>query len=134
MTNASRKDLRAQLVADLQALTSITEVIPYLPRKLSGKSPVCSVESGGWQPVNTEEPTMVRVIIGFWVRRSPEPDQLHPDPEDAENVIDDLALQLAQLMEAEYNASAWRPSSPDYEVIDGVSYRIEFHYYEVQWW
>ena len=136
MTTTSRKALRAQLAIDLATLTQVQEVVPHLPRALKGKSPICSVESGGWQPsLNVEEmPTKVRVIIGFWVRRSADPGSTVPTAAQAEDMIDDLALALVNLLEGSYNSSFYRPLTLDYEVIDGTEYRIEFHYVEIDWW
>ena len=127
----NRKTLRSDLVTNLKTITSLADssgvahVYGYLPKTLSGLSPICTVECGPSclktvVDITTQE--RVGVIIGFWVDRD--------SASGAEDLIDDLREGLRTVIRKYYNASLTAQSMPDYEIVDGTDYRIEFYTFE----
>lgn len=126
MSILNRKDARAGLIAQMQAIPAFEAVHDHLPKDLEGKSPVCTVESGPavyrWEPAHYNT---FQFIVGVWVRRD--------DAGTAEDLLDDLAQDVAEAVYAWHTAEFVDPSAPDYEEIDGVLYRVEWFFVSVEW-
>lgn len=130
-TFPSRKSLRASVVTALKGITQLADaggvahVYDHLIKDPGGISPICTVESGPWQPNFTAAAQQwFGLTIGMWVKRD--------DAGDAEDLMDDLAVGLAQVMDQSYNAEFTRPSMPEYDLPD-LQYRIEWHFVSIQW-
>jgi len=126
MTVQNRKTARASLLAALETITAFAEVYDYLPKDLSGLSPVCTIESGpadyAWLP---SDQNMFKFIVGVWVRRD--------DAEDAEDLLDDLSYAVAGVIQDWHSATFYQESDPGYDLIDQVYYRSEAHFVSVEW-
>lgn len=131
-TLPSRKKARADLVAKIKAgITQLADAggvahtYDHLIKDPAGLSPICTVESGPWQPRFTAAETQTFAFtIGLWVKRT--------DASDAEDLLDDLAVDLAEVLDANYNAEFTRPSMPEYDLPE-LQYRIEWHFVAVEW-
>jgi hypothetical protein len=134
MTLTNPKTLRADLVAKLKTIALLgtdldgtVHVVGFFPKDPGGISPFCGIDRAGWQPNLTGDrssQTPNQFVVGFWVRRD--------DPAAAEDTLDDLALALAGLLEAVYyQPKFFNPSQSDYEEIDGIQYKFELHFVEI---
>jgi hypothetical protein len=134
MTFVSRKATRDALVATIKTIAGLTDdadgtvhVVPYFTKDPAGISPFCCVDSGSVQYDLSGDPTKqtsMQFVIGFWVRRD--------DPAGAEDMLDGLALALAQrLSEAYYQPRFYSPSVSDFEEIAGIQYKFELHFVEI---
>jgi len=132
----NRKAIRISLTADLKTMPvgqsgalvladsgGQEHAFPYLRKKVNGISPFACIESGSLDygtELNYGVPTMFVIIIGFWARRS--------DEGTTEEMLDDLAQALAEMVYSKYNAKFVSPSVTDYEVLDGIQYKFELHF------
>lgn len=108
--------------------TSVALITKSLPRKLSGVSPVITMEDGPSRPApygTPTEPSVIGITFGVWVRAD--------DSETAEDLLDDLVDKLVDTLMMEYNAEWLRETTPSYEIDDGVVYRVEWHDVAIQW-
>lgn len=124
-----RRELREQLATEIQAALDLAVTFDHLPKELSGKSPICTIEVDGWDPNLTGDdtvPTEIMFIFGIWVRRD--------DPADAHDQIDALAEDLAAFLRKNYNGRFARASTSDYAVMDRLQYHIEWHFVTIYWW
>lgn len=132
----NREAWRDGLQTDIQALTGLasetvegvtyTHVWPYLPNTFGGLSPVVTIENGGWRPaldMDDTNPVPIRYVVGFWARVDTR--------STAEDALDLFAKELVELMQTKYNARYYQDSMPFYELIEGVDYRGEFHFIEI---
>lgn len=135
MTIPKRKTARLALASLIETnITALQEVYPYLVFDPEGQSPVCTVEDGAHQP-NTHSAVgryPFQFTVGFLVRRD-RTDGDDADAENAEDLIDDLANDLATLLENNYGGRFYQPSEIGYEVIGGLAYRSEYHFVEISW-
>jgi hypothetical protein len=139
MTLKSRKTVRDAIVTDLKAVTLAgvavlateaggqAHVFDHLEKEPGGISPFACVDGGSVLydlSGDDSNPTAYGLIVGFWVRRD-------LGEAASEDVLDDLALELAKLLRKSYNAKFSTPSVSDYEVIDGLPYKFELHFVEL---
>lgn len=127
MALPSRRTYREGFAQKLDDLGIFEEVLEYLPKKLSGKSPIATVESA---PANrTTSPAdeaEFKLIVGLWVRRSV--------AADAEDLLDDLEQDVAELVATWDTAEYYQESSTDYvDTTDdqGGQYRVEWLFIRV---
>jgi hypothetical protein len=135
MTFASQHPLRDDLVTKLKTITLLANdtdttphVVGYFETNPKGISPFACVDSAGalyGLPEDTSGLTPMRFVIGVWVRRD--------DPATAEDQINDLALSIAQILEANYNAKYTDFPQSDFEEIEGVQYKFELHFVEIDY-
>jgi hypothetical protein len=110
------------------SITALQQSYAYLPKKFDGQSPVLTVESGPMHHTGTpNEPQDIQLILGLWVARD-------TDASGAEDLLDTLSEALAEFMILTYSADFTRDSEPDYEEVDGLIYRLEFHYVTIRRW
>lgn len=142
MSLPNRKDVRDSLVANLKTdiIISTNAVLSddsdgfahardYFPKDLDGRSPIAGVD-GLWSQYDLSgddsAETAFGLVVGFWARSM-------ENRANAEDMLDNLAQQLATLLRAKYNARFSQPSVTDFEVVDGVEYKFELHYVEIDW-
>jgi hypothetical protein len=135
MSFLNRETIRDDLLTKLKLLTgladdtgAIAHVFGQLPTSFNGLSPVCTVENGGWRPNLAGADSLlvpVRMIIGFWEKIGTRAN--------AEDALDLFAKELADMLKANYNAKFYDNSMPFYELMDGVDYRGEYHFVEIEW-
>lgn len=122
-----RKTLREGFATKIKAVTgladtgTIAHVYDHLPKNLNGVSPVCTIESGPSLPntvMDDDLPEKTGLIVGMWVRRD--------DAASAEDTLDQLLAGLVSVLRTNYNAEISQATMPDYEMVDGVEYRVEF--------
>jgi hypothetical protein len=124
---ALRTDLKSKLEAALVVGVGVAAVYESLPKSLGGQSPVITIESGPSTPtVTPEEPQSAGIIMCLWVRRD--------DADTAEDGLDDFMDAVIRALDANYNYDWAKPTGPDYEIDDGVLYRIEWLNLTFQWW
>jgi hypothetical protein len=125
----NRKEVRKHVVETLQgADLGIQVVYDHVPKDPKGQSPILTVESGPViYPTGTDETLEVAVglILGIWVRRD--------NASSAEDLLDDLSSAVAGTIDDTYNARFSQPSALDYEMLDGIEYRIEFLPVAIDW-
>jgi len=133
-TVVDRKAAREAIAASILAgIPAFQHVYDEMPKDMLGESPVCHVESDGWQPV-MEDAQDLFFIIGVWARRDGVAGS-GMDAAAAEDTLDTLGRALALLMHKEYNAEFYQKSDKDYaEIVDGIVYALELYYLKVQWW
>ncbi|HSW63424.1 MAG TPA: hypothetical protein VLH56_08950 [Dissulfurispiraceae bacterium] len=130
----NRKTHRDALEAAIKAFTGLADEAGGIPHVFSelivtfgGLSPCVTIENGGWSPDMTGDntsPDKVRFIIGFWRRTDTRGN--------AEDALDTFAGELIALMKKSYNARYYQDSMPFYELIEGVEYRGEYHFVELE--
>ena len=123
----SRKDARNALVTVLETITALQKVYDHDTVDFAGQSPVCVVQSLSQFPqfrgsVNTDSHQFVAEV---YVNRA--------DAGAAEDTLDDLAQDIAEAVEAWHTAFFFQPSECFYGIIDGIHYRGESHYIQVDW-
>ena len=133
----NRKDAREDLKAKIQAaLTDLQEILDYAPGKLSGKSPFAVVTSG---PVQYELLTDVErqqfaFYVAFYVRSDGATGSGYT-AEDAQDMLDNLAQDLADCLMANYHNPKWSEDSTMFsQVQDTMHYDVEVHPIEFEWW
>lgn len=134
MSLVNRETLRDGLVTNLKTLTgladgtgSIAHVFGNLPDSFDGLSPCATVENGGWEPDISGDDTNltpVRFVIGYWKRVDTR--------DNAEDSLDKFAGELFTLLRDNYLARFYEISMPFYELMDGVDYRGEYHFVEIE--
>lgn len=124
----SRAEARASLVAALTAgCPSAQGVLSSLPDNPQ-ISPFLSVESAGafvqWEPAIYNQ---FRFIIGVYINRI--------DPDDTEDILDQLALEIAQTIGGWHNGEFFQMSDADYLPADvwPGQWRFEFFFVQVDW-
>lgn len=127
MTMENRKDARAALVSLIDTgITQLQSTFGSLPKKTGGVSPFCTVESGPAGYDFFPDESKFGLIVGMWVLRD--------DADAAEDLLDDLAQDLAQVVETWHTATFTQESQPDYEFLEGrYDYRVEWHFISVNW-
>ena len=131
MTVKNRSVRRLALVSAITSqITDLQAVYDHLAKDFNGQSPVATVESSGWLPLETPaEPQDLNYIVGFWARR----DDAQTGAQ-AEQKLDDLAEDLANLVFNTFHGKFTEESTTMYAQIGGHSYRVEFHYVRLQDW
>lgn len=130
MTITSRKTARNALVA---AITSgmtgagqLNAVYDHLPKDFGGLSPVAAVSSGAafyqWQPEYINQFTLMVMIA---VRRD--------DAGASEDLADDMAHALGDVVYGWDNAAFASPSDVFYEMVDSDEYRFEIFPITLDW-
>lgn len=132
----NRETFRDGLQTNIQALTGLasevvggvtyTHVWNDLPNTFGGLSPCVTIENGGWRPaldLDSTGITSIRYVIGFWRRIDTR--------DNAEDALDLFAKELVTMFENKYNARYYQESMPFYEILEGVDYRGEFHFIEI---
>ena len=128
----SQKTLRADLVTKLKTITLLADdtavhVVGYFNPNPQGISPFACVDSAGALFDLSGDDTNLdpmRFVIGVWVRRD--------DPATAEDQINDLAASIATILALNYNAEFTTHPQSDFEEIEGVQYKFELHFVEIQ--
>jgi hypothetical protein len=130
----SQKTLRADLVTKLKTITLLADdtdhtahVVGYFPTNPAGISPLVGIDSAGamFDLVDDDtNQTPMRFVIGVWVRRD--------DPATAEDQINDLAASIATVLALNYNAKFTTHPQSDFEEIEGIQYKFELHFVEIQ--
>jgi hypothetical protein len=131
MTMTNRKTIRHDLVAKLKTITLLADeaggtahVVGYWPKDPQGISPFVGVDSGSVQyPTETDESNMTpfAFAVGVWVRRD-------AAEAAAEDTLDDLALEIAEVIRNNYNGRFVAESVTDQETIGGIPYKFEVHF------
>jgi hypothetical protein len=134
MAFTNRETVRDALVTTLKAITLLANetdgtvhVTGYWMKAPKGINPFCCVDSGSvLYPVEMDEgnQTHFGFVVGFWVRRD-------SSAATAEDQLDSLALSLATSLQSSYNARFISKSVTDYEVVDGIPYKFELHFIEI---
>ncbi|HSV86949.1 MAG TPA: hypothetical protein VLH85_10265 [Levilinea sp.] len=104
-----------------------THVWTELPPTFGGLSPCVTIENGGWMhslDLGDDVPTQVRFIIGYWRKIDTR--------SNAEDALDLFARELVGVMQRKYNARYYQDSMPFYELIEGVEYRGEYHFIQLE--
>lgn len=125
----NRKSLREAVKATLTTGlgSTVSLVTESLPKKLDGRSPVVTIESGATRLIGTpDEPGWVGLTIGIFVRRD--------DADAAEDLLDTITDSVIDALDAAYNVTWPNETEPDYIVEAGVVYRVEWHEVSIQWW
>jgi hypothetical protein len=123
----NRKGLRSDLKTKLSTLTGVAGVFKSLPKSPNGLSPIITIESNGSLPTSTPSaPQAVGIVIGIAARRD--------DADTAEDAIDDILDLVIAKLDKEYNYTLDGPTRTDYEVLDGVTYRLEWIEATFEWW
>lgn len=123
-----RKALRTAVQAKLAIAIPTAVVTKSLPKKLAGRSPVITVESNGTRPNPYDTPeglSMVGLLFGIFIRRE--------DADVAEDLLDDTLDALIDALNEDFNVTWPEDSKPDYEVDEGLVYRIEWIEGSFQW-
>jgi len=123
----SRKDARNALVTALGAVTALQAIYDHDTVDFGGQSPVCTVQSLAQFPqfngsVNTDTH---QFAVEVYVNRA--------DAGAAEDTLDDLGKSIADVIEGWHTAVFFQPSECFYAVIDGIPYRGETHFVQVDW-
>lgn len=136
MTLISQKTRRLDIVERLRAVPALADdadgtahVVAYFEPDPQGVSPFCCVSSAGANhrlPLDPSNTTPMRFVIGFWARRD------QGQNEAAENLIDDLALELSRVLGNSYLAEYVDYPTSDYETISGIPYKFELHFVEIK--
>lgn len=125
-----RKGRRKSLTAKLDALAMIQETYDHLAKDFIGQSPVVTVENGPLRLTSTpEQPDDIDLIVGLWIRRDDAVTAAQ-----AEDLLDDFAAQLRNIVFDDYNGEFMTESQLDYAEIGGYNYRVEFHFVQVLDW
>ena len=130
MTSSSitnRKDARNSLVTALTAITGLQVIYDHLPKTFSGQSPICTVDAISQFP-DFNAPAVTETFqfaIGIWVDRA--------DAGAAEDLLDDLAQDVAEVVLAWHNGIFYQPSEATYEELEKGQYRVEWHFVQVDW-
>lgn len=130
MTSSSitnRKDARASLVTALQTVSGFQAVYNHLPKSFDGQSPVCTVDGLSQFP-DFNAPAAAETFqfsVGVWVRRD--------DAAAAEDLTDDLAQAVAEVVYGWHNGLFFQPSEATYEELESGQYRVEWHFVQVDW-
>jgi hypothetical protein len=137
MSLPNRKTLRSALKTDLGGtLTGGTiwsggvtmlqgQVYDYYPKDPGGISPYAVIDSGtASYSLDGDEgtPTQFGIAVTFFARRD--------SADGADDILDDLALDLANICRSNYNARFLGPSQSDFELVAGVDYKFEVHFIE----
>jgi len=127
MTLHNRKTPRAALAAAITTnITQLQSVFKSLPKKPAGVSPFCTVESGPATYQFSPDENKFGFVVGMWVLRD--------DADAAEDLLDDLAQDLAQVVDTWHTATFSQESQTDYAMLDGkYDYRVEWHFVTVEW-
>ena len=123
---SNRKDARNSLVTALEAITGFQEVYDYLPKDFGGQSPVCTVD--GLSQFPQFEPAVMETFqfaVGVWVNRAA--------AATAEDTLDDLAQDVAEVIQDWHNGFFFQPSECTYEELEDGQYRVEWHFVQVDW-
>lgn len=131
MTSSSisnRKDARKSLETALKTITGFQAVYDHLPKGFDGQSPVCTIDAVSQYPDLASAPgtETFQFAVGVWVRRT--------DAGTAEDALDDLAQDVAEVVAAWHNGIFYQASEATYEVLDAADqYRVEWHFVQVDW-
>ena len=130
MTVTNRKDARNALVTlittNMTGAGQLNAVYDHLPKDFQGKSPVCAVSSGSafyqWLPEHVNDFVLMAMIA---VRRD--------DAAASEDLADDMAQDLAEIIYGWDNAEFTGASDVFYEMIDSDEYRFEVFPIGLDW-
>ena len=130
MTYPNRTTALAHLAEQIETkITDLQTIYDYDPQDIEGESPLCIISRGGLRySTHTDvEYTVFRFVVGFWVRSD-------DDRQAAEEKLDDLAVDLAEVLELYYSADFYQESELlEAEKVDGLVYSVELHYVEIRW-
>ena len=124
---SNRKDARNSLVTALQTITGFQAVYDHLPKTFSGQSPVCTVDAISQFP-DFNAPALAETFqfaVGVWVDRG--------DAAASEDLLDDLAQDVAEVVQGWHNSIFYQPSEATYEELERGQYRVEWHFVQVDW-
>jgi hypothetical protein len=134
MTFTSQKTPRLDLVSALKGIALLADdvdgtahVVGYFEPDPRGISPFVCVDSAGAlysPPDDGGLQTPMRFVVGVWVRRD-------IDPATAEDQLNDLALEIANVLRDDFNARFTDFPTSDFEMIEGVPYKFELHFVEL---
>lgn len=126
----NRKRVRKALAAEFLASSAFQSVFDHLGKDFQGESPVCTVENGPVRLTSTpSDPSDLYLVVGVWIRRD---DAL--SAQQAEDSLDDLLTVVEDVVLNKFNGSFETQSLPDYELIGGHDYRVEFHFVRLIDW
>jgi len=124
----NRAELRSTVRSTIIDVMGIppSNVFKYMPKKLDGMSPVITIEVGRSSPSHTPaEPSWPGLLIGLWILRE--------DAEEAEDELDTLSDNFIDAITDRYNVQWDNFTEPDYLIIDGNHYRVEWHSMLFEW-
>lgn len=136
MTFTSQKTPRGAIVTALKGITLLANdpapantahVVGYFEPNPQGISPFVCVDSAGAMydlPDDGGLLTPFRFVIGLWVRRD-------IGEAAAEDQLNDLALEIALVLRDTFNARYTAYPTSDFEIIDGIPYKFELYYVEL---
>lgn len=130
MTSSSisnRKDARNSLVTALTAITGFQAVYDHLPKTFNNQSPVCTVYSISQFP-DFNAPALTETFqfaVVVWVVRD--------DAATAEDQLDDLAQDVAEVVYGWHNGLFFQASEVDEVILEKGQYLVEWHFVQVDW-
>ena len=130
---SNRKSARESLVTALQTITGLQAVFDHLPKDLHGQSPICIVfatsQMTEFMPAVMER---FQFVVEVWAYRDGAAGA-SMDAAGAEDVIDDLAQDVTEVIAGWHNAFFYQPSEAGYEIMENGSYKVETFYVQVDW-
>jgi len=123
---SNRKNARDSLVTALTGITGFQAIYDHLPKDFDGQSPVCCVDALSQYPQFSPavaEP--FRFAVWVWVDRA--------DAAAAEDLLDDLAQDVADAVKVWHNGFFYQESEASYEELEKGQYRTETHFVQVDW-
>ena len=130
---SNRKDARNSLVTALQTITGFQVVFDHLPKDAGGQTPFCCVDSMGQYPqfLGSAVAETFQFAVGVWIKRGSAGDSI--SAETVEDTLDDLAQDVAEVVQDWHNGIFYQAAECDYETLDDGTYRVEWHYVQVDW-
>lgn len=103
------------------------ETFGYWPKDWGSQSPVLMLDFGGWFPRATPAKIQpIRIVYGIWIART-------VDSNASEKALTKQAAALANFVDGWNVAEYVDFTSPDYEIVRGLSHRFEIGVIEVDW-